>query len=365
VKDKRALPLLMARFGDTPNKVELIQKLALIGDDQTGSFLVDRYPQLQNAEKGEILKLLVRFDPARFRQLASQALQSPDGGLVGFAVSGLQEDSSAEAIKIMTDALETSTSSFTWSYLSNALAAVATPAARSALLKARDSASPEKRNFAINALQVIRQRSPGNHYFMLAQQSANLSKWKEAIENYDMAIGLDPNLSDAYAGRGHALLSQDKFAEAGKDFSIAYEQDPYNSLALTGLCLVEILGDGKPVEAVKKLEEARAKFPNNAVFNYNAACVYGRAYEHLDKDGKAQDRTKRLDDYKRAAFADLKKSIEMGFQEFDLMKQDPDLKPFQELPEFHELIKTAPQNPPGTGARPINRNAKKAAMRIR
>ena len=365
VKDKRALPLLMARFNDTPNKPELIQKLALIGDDETGKFLVDRYPHLQNLEKGEILKMLVRFDPPQFRQLATLALQSGDGGLVGFAVQGLQEDGSTEGVKIMTDALETSTNSFTWSYLSNALAGVATPAARSALLKARDAASPEKRNFAVNALQLIRTRSPGYPYCMHAQQLANSSKWKEAIEYYDTAIGLDPNLSDAYAGRGHARLSQDKFAEAGKDFSIAYEQDPYNSLALTGMCLVVVLADGKPVEAVKKLEEARAKFQNNAMFNYNAACVYGRAYEHLDKDDKAEDRQKRLEQYKQAAFADLKKSIEMGFQEFELMKKDPDLKSFQELPEFQELIKTTLPDLPAMGARPNNAKTKTAAMRLR
>jgi HEAT repeat protein len=364
-KDARALPLLMARFDDTPNKPELIQKLALIGDDQTGKFLVDRYPQLQNVEKGEILKLLVRFDPPRFRQLAGQALQSGDGGLVGIAVQGLQEDSSAEAITIMTDALETSKNSFTWSYLSNALAAVATPAARSALLKARDAGNPEKRNFAINALQLIRARSPGYPYFMQAQQFANSLKWEEAIEYYDTAIGLDPNLSDAFAARGHARLSQEKYAEAGKDFSTAYEQDPYNSLALTGMCLVMVLADGKPVEAVKKLEEDRARFQNNAMFNYNAACVYGRAYEHLEKDETAADRPKRLQEYKQAAFADLKKSIEIGFQDFELMKKDPDLKPFQELPEFQDLIKTAPQDPPAAGPRPNNGRAKKAAMRLR
>ncbi|HEY2252183.1 MAG TPA: HEAT repeat domain-containing protein, partial [Planctomycetaceae bacterium] len=364
VKDKRALPLLMARFNNAPNKSELIQKLGLIGDDQTGRFLVDRYPSLQNVEKGEVLKLLVRLDPPRFRQLAAQALQSGDGGLVANAIQGLQEDGSAEAVKLMTDALETSKNSFTWSYLCNALASVATPASRAALMKARDSGNPEKSNFAAHALQLIQSRSPGFPYFAAGQKSANESNWKKAIEYYDTAIELDPNLSDAYAARAHGKLMQEKVVEAGKDFAIAYEQDPYSHMALTGLCLVMVRAEGKPVEAIKKLEEARAKFPNNATFNYNAACVYGRAYELLEKDTKAQDREKRLADYKQAAFADLKKSIGMGFQEFDLMKTDPDLKPFQELPEFQELIKTAPQQPAPAGARRNNPRAK-AAIRLR
>jgi len=276
----------------------------------------------------------------------------------------LQEDSSAEAVKLMTDALETSKNSFTWSYLSNALANVATPAARAALMKARDSGNPEKRNFAVHALQLIQSKSPGFPWFAAGQKYSSASNWKDAIENYDTAIGLDPALSDAYAARAHAKLMQEKIVEAGKDFSIAYEQDPYNSMALTGVCLVMVRAEGKTVEAVKKLEEARAKFPNNAVFNYNAACVYGRAYEQLDKDVKAEGREKRLAEYKQAAFADLKKSIDMGFTEFDLMKTDADLKSFQELPQFEELIKNAPADPPANGARPNNAKTK-AATRLR
>jgi tetratricopeptide (TPR) repeat protein len=169
-----------------------------------------------------------------------------------------------------------------------------------------------------------------------------------------LAIQLDPNLPDAYSGRGHALLNLDKPVEAGKDFDKAWEQDPYNSLALTGLCLVMVISDGKPDEALKKLEESRAKFPNNAMFNYNAGCVYGRAFAHLEKDDKAADRDQRLVQYKQAAFADLKKSVEMGFQDFPLMKKDPDLKSFHDLPEFQELMK--PVTPvPGVRAVPGNR----------
>ena len=363
VKDRRALPLLMARFPATQNKQELIQTLALIGDDQTAKFLAEKYPSLQNHEKGEVLRLLVKFDPAGFRQLASQALQSGDGTVVSHAVQGLQEDGSTEAVKIMADALDATLNSFTWSYLSNALAATGTPAARSALLKARDSGNPDKRNFALNALQMLRQRSPGFQYVSMAHQLANEEKFKESIEQFDLAIQLDPNLSDAFAGRGHALLHLEKYADAGKDFAKAWEQDPYNSLALTGLCLVLVIADGKPDDAIAKLEESRAKFPQNAMFNYNAACVYGRAYEHVQKDEKAPDREARLERFKQAAFGDLKKAIEFGFQEFPLMKKDPDLAPFQEMPEFQEMLKAGPAAVPAAG-RPNNTRVQRAARRV-
>ncbi len=373
VKDKRALPLLMGHFKATPNKHELIQTLALIGDDETARFLVERYPNLQNQEKGEVLRLLVKFDVASFRKLAAQALQSGDGGLVGLAVQGLQEDGSSDAVKIMVDSLETGGNASTWPYVSNALANVNTPAARLALFRARDSGNADKRNSALRALQMMRQRSPGYQHVLHAQQFANEQKFDDAIKQYDEAIKVDPNLSDAYAGRGHALLHLEKAADAGKDFSKAYELDPYNSLALTGVCLVLVLADGKPDEAVKILEEARGKFQNNDaifqnnnVFNYNAACVYGRAFEHLQKDEKAPDREKRLEQYKQAAFTDLKKSIELGFQDFALMKKDPDLKSFQEMPEFQELLKSPAPDMGAQRKMPMNNGRiRRAAMGAR
>jgi tetratricopeptide (TPR) repeat protein len=263
----------------------------------------------------------------------------------------------------MSTALETSPSSFTWSHLTNALANQATPAARAALVKARDSERPEKRNLAIYALQRLRERSPGNQCLVLARTLAEESNWKEALEQYNAAIQLDPELSDAYSGRGHLYLHQEKYVEAGQDFAKAFEQDPYNHLALTGVCLVMVLLEGKPEEALQKLEADRRKFPNTYIFSYNAACVYGRVYEYVEKKEKeGDDRKDRLERYKQTALADLKKSIELGFQDFELMKTDPDLKVFQTLPEFQELLKT-PAAPEKAGAA-LKRNTRNAAIPI-
>lgn len=353
IKDKRALPLLMARFTATQNKYELIQTLALIGDEQTAKFLVEKYPNLQSQEKGEVLRLLVKFDPVSFRQLAAQGLQTGDSTIANYAVQGLQEDGGAEAIKIMADAFEKSSASFNLSILSNALANTGSPVARQVLVKGRDSGNNEKRTFSVNALQILRQRSPGYQQYAQGQQFSLQQKYAEALEYYDMAVQLDPSLPEAWAGRGYARLHLDKAAEAGKDFAKAYDLDPYNNLALTGLCLVMIIADGKPEDGIKKLEESRAKFANDPVFTYNAACVYGRAYAHVEKDKNAPDREKRLAQYKQAAFADLKKSIEMGFQDFPLMKKDPDLKSFHDMPDFQELVK--PPAAPPAGAAPAPR----------
>ncbi|MBS0265110.1 MAG: hypothetical protein JSS02_24475 [Planctomycetes bacterium] len=372
VKDRRALPLLLARFNDTPNKSELIQALTRIGDEQTSKFLLERYPSLQNHEKSEVLRHLVRFDLYGFRRLAPQALLSGDNSLVNQAVQGLQEDGSPEAIQILLDAWESGTSSFVWSYVANGLAMLGTSECRAALRKARDSNPAERRPFAINALIIMRQRSPGIQYFQVAQQQSTANNHKEAVDLYQEAIQLDPDLSEAYSGRGHSLLALEKYADAGKDFSKAYELDPYNSIALTGVCLSMILVDGKIDEAIKKLEDDRHKFQNTgnnpvnfnvqsvSIFNYNAACVYGRAYEVLEKNPKAENRDMRMESFRKAGLADLKKSLETGFSDLELLKKDPDLRLFRDFPEFQEIVNgaaessqqaDAPAGPPGPGAR--------------
>lgn len=343
VKDQRALPLLMTQFGAQQERTALIQTLGLLGNAETAKFLAEKFNNLQSHEKSETLKAISRLDRKRFRTLASQSLLAADGGLINSAVQGLVEEGSPESVAVLADALDTSMNNFTWSYLSNALWQLGTPAARAALLKARESENQEKRRYAVDALQNLSRRSPGFASYSQARQLSSEQKWKEAIENYDVAVQLDPAFSDAFAERGHALLHLEKGKEAGKDFAKAWDLDPYNSLALTGMCLVQVMTDGKHAEAVEKLEESRSKFSRNPMFNYNAACVYGRAYELLAKSAPSDDRDKLLEKYKQAAFADLKSAIQGGFQDFELMKKDPDLAPFRELPDFQQLMAPPPE----------------------
>jgi hypothetical protein len=123
-----------------------------------------------------------------------------------------------------------------------------------------------------------------------------------------------------------------------------------------------IMKDGKHAEGVQKLEEHRAKFPNNAMFFYNAACVFGRAHAHVTKDESLEDRDALRAKYSQSGLADLKKSLEFGFQDHELMKKDPDLDSFRELPEFKELLSNPPQPPQPQGAR--NRGGRMARQLI-
>lgn len=342
-KDRRALPLLVAHFDKEQNKAGLISTLALLGDSDTMRFLAEKYPALQGAEKSEVLKALGQLDKPRFRKLAAQALLTGDTSVVGQAVQGLQEDGGPEALAIMIEALDTSPASFSWSHLCTALAQNGAPAARAALLRACDSGSTEKRNFALSALQLMRTRSPGYQFVVEAQGFAEKKLWQDALDRFDLALKLDPNLPDAYAERGHCLLQMEKPADAASDFAKAWELDPYSHIALTGLCLVDVLVNGKHAEGVKRLEEARSKFRRQAIFHYNAACVYGRAYEFVLKEPQSADRDALLEKYKQAAIADLKAAWDAGFQNVEHMKADPDLKALQDAPEFQEVLSRPPQ----------------------
>ena len=83
----------------------------------------------------------------------------------------------------------------------------------------------------------------------------------------------------------------------------------------------------------------RSKFPNDGLFAYNAACVYGRSAEAIAKDDKAADRDKKQADYKRLAIDDLRASLKFGFNDLEWMKKDPDLNSLHDMPEFKELAK--------------------------
>src|SRR5690606_15583830 len=120
-------------------------------------------------------------------------------------------DGSDEAAQLLIDALETSNQTTTWSYVSNALATLGTSEARTALYKARESSDQNKRSYAENALRNMRQRSPGYQYIYQAQQLARQEKWNEAIAQYSVALEIDADLPEAYAGRANAYLKQKKY----------------------------------------------------------------------------------------------------------------------------------------------------------
>lgn len=358
LKDRRALPLLVAGFDRAGTmKSQLLNTLSLLGDQETAVFIISKYGALSTNDKTAALRAVRLLDETKFFPLAQQALLSNDSNLVSTSVQALVEDGGEKAQAALIDAFEKSQVSFAWSYLSNALGNIGTPAARTALVKARDqSPNSEKRTYAVNALLQIRQRSPGYQYIWQAQEFNRQQKWKEAIDQYTLALQVDAQLPEAYAERAHAYSMQEKHAEAAKDYVKALELDPFNAQAVTGEAITAIILDGKYEEAVKKTEAARSKFPNNSLYHYNAACVYGRAVEYLKKDTKLEAKTKDglIAQYTDTAMSDLKRAIELGYRDLAWFQKDPDLKPFADVPAFKALM-TAPAGGVVPGARRVLR----------
>ena len=363
VKDARAIPLLQSRFEKSKNRLPLLQTLATIGDLDTSRWLREKYAGLQPNEKGEVLRLMSRLNKPEFREMAREALASQDSTLWNYAFQGLQEDGSSESIEMLVQLLEKSEQPGQFTQLMYVLANMGTSAARQALIKARDSGNADKRNVALNALQNMRNRSPGYQSYSQAHNLMQQQKYKEAVEHFTASLQADPQFSDSLAERGLCQLYLKQYPEALTDFIRCLELDPYNHLAVTGECLALVLGPGKVAEACEKIAAARTKFSNNATFHYNAACVAGRAAEQVAKQEASPERDAKLADHRQAGLADLKKSIELGFRDFGLMAKDEDLKSFHDLPEWQELQKNLPKE--DEGAKPQPARAPRAAAALR
>jgi HEAT repeat protein len=360
-KDARAVPLLMAQLEKTgAERTATINLLVQIGDQTVADTLAEKYPAFSTQEKALVLNGLRQFRHPKFREFAGAALLTNDQALVSTAANALMQEGDPAGEKLLIAALDKQTTGHLIHNITNALANFGTPTARAALLKAKESSDQNKRNYASNALLQMRQRSPGYQYIFQAQQrlmmppdpndkNAKAQMEKEVIEFYDMALQLDPELPEAYAGRGKMRLRQDKLSDAGKDFEKALELDPdgNDSEVITGLALARVV-DGKLDGAFKLIESKREKYKNvrAGLYLYNTACVYSRAVGYLDEHAEIPDRDKKKDEYRKKSLADLEQSINQGFADFDWMAKDPDFNSLREDAEFKKIIATKPKAKP-------------------
>jgi HEAT repeat protein len=337
-KDPRAVPLLLAALDrSSGSRTQIINTLAQIGDQSVGDALAAKYPTLSDRDKGTTLNALQLLKSPQFRRLAGDALIRGDSALVSTAINGLQNDGSPQAVQLLVKALESTSNPTIWSYITGALANFGTPEAKLALNRARDSENPRKRKLALEALKILSQRSPGFPAFLTARQSAQSERWEEAISRYNAAIELDPDLSDAYSGRGHAELQTKKLAEAHKDFAKAVQLDPYSAEGVSGLGICQVM-EGNIQTGTKTIEDSRSKLNDDFVFTYNAACVYGRALEQTVKLPPSPERDKQADGFRNKAISDLQLSVKLGFPDLEWMKKDSDLDSLHGLPEFKRII---------------------------
>lgn len=340
-RDSRAVPLLIQHFRKSPSaRQTVIQLLARVGDQNVEAFLVEQYPGLRSQEKSAVLAALLQLRSNRLRPLAIEALTTGDPSLAHAACQALIADSGPEAAVALADAFENSKDPSVWSQAANALANIGTPECYAALDRGRKVADRGKRQAANNALRVLRQRSPGFQYVWLGQEHLSEQNWEQAQRVYDSAIKLDPNLPDAYVGRGTARLHLGTIELARADMEKAIELDSGHGGARTGLGLVFVFED-RVTEGIEYIERYRSDFRNDAAFAYNAACVYSRAAERLGKKMDDSAAIKQAATFREKAIADLKESVRQGFRDFDHIQNDPDLTPLHDHPEFAKVLSEA------------------------
>ncbi|TWU13283.1 Tetratricopeptide repeat protein [Symmachiella macrocystis] len=337
VKDKRAAPLLLKHFSKQSNKQAMIRTLTMIGDKDVAAFFVEHFEGMKSHEKGEVLKALLTLHAPEFRELATSSLINENQSVAQAAAQVLQQDGSPESVDVLTDALKKTGNNSTLSAVCNVLAQLATPQARTALEEARDDGDPQKRRYARNALQQIYERSSAYQFLRQGHELEKSNKLDEALAQFVEAIKADPKMPDGYIFRGNLNIRRGKFAEARPDFDKALELDRWNSQALTGACVVMVMDGDDTTAAVKRLEENRARYDDEAIFSYNAACVYSRAAEHLKTQESTDERKAKIKEYTDKAIADLQKSVKQGFGDLGWMREDPDLKTLHEVPEFRKV----------------------------
>lgn len=338
VKDPRVVPLLLQHLQSSDEKDVVLESLLQIGDQTLLEKLLPLYDTMRGSTRARLLTAFRKWDTEKFRELAKTALMTADASLVMAAVQGLVEDASPAAVGMLAEAFEKNPETQVWPYISNALGQLATDQARAALTKAREGKDRAKRSLAIQGLALIRQRSPGIQHVYQGTQEMQEKNYDKAVEHFSQAIERDPRLPEAYVGRGDSHNRLGKFAEARKDYQKAWELDPYNAQAMTGAAIMQIIA-GEMLEGVALLESNREKFREEPLFLYNAACVYGRAVEHLDKHPDTKDRDTLIAKFKKLAVDDLTRSVKAGFQDIDWMAKDPDLIPLKNEAGFQLLLK--------------------------
>jgi tetratricopeptide (TPR) repeat protein len=277
----------------------------------------------------------------KFLDLASEAILSNDASMVGQATQGLMQDGSKEATQLLVAALEKQTQQYAVNQICNALGNMGDPAAKTALLKARDSDNQQRKQAAINALQNLFQRSPGFQYIWQAYEHMRHHKWNEAIQFYEMSLEIDPELPEALAGRGLARRGLGKAEEAAKDLEKAYEVDPYNRLAIPGIALIRVQA-GKLDDGLKILTAGKDRYQHDPVFLYYSAAVYAHAFDQAQKQKELPERDKRIEEYRGKVVSELQLAMSRGWGEVEVIRNDPDFKILKDDPEFKKLIGNRP-----------------------
>lgn len=343
--DPRFETPLLDRLRENPAEVqpEVVSLLLQIGGTHSLDEIVRLFPQFSEEAKLSTLPLLAEWSVASAVSLAEQSIGSQNPELATAAAQVLLTDHTEASINLLISAFDASYSGdvddeeYTAASLSYVICQSSDPRLRAALARFRDAAYEKKNQdqlrIALNALANIRETSPASSALSAAMYRSMEDEHEQAVEYYKMAIEIDPLLSVAHAGLGNAYLKLDRLNESDDSYQRALELDPFDDQALTGVGLL-MARNGRPQEAVKFIVDNADRCPNNYIFEYNTACVYGRAVENLRTHPRTEERDKLIQEWGAKGVAHLATSIRMDFDDMALMNADPDLHALRDFPGF-------------------------------
>lgn len=150
----------------------------------------------------------------------------------------------------------------------------------------------------------------------LVEESAKMNE--EAIEDYSMNIALYPEHAYAYCRRAKLYMAENKKDEAVADYEKTIELDTVpNNYSIAMFAFLDL---GRKQEAIDFMERVIANDTTNVGNYYNGACFYSK----LGDNEKAIEM--------------LRKSLDLGFANFNHISEDPDLDAIRNLPEFISLV---------------------------
>ncbi len=340
--DPRAAPLLfdlLKNENQAEYHTEIIQLLAEVGDNTIAQKLRGMFETLKEDEQVAVLNMFSTLQFPGELELAEGALKSKSAQVQQCALEVLQEYDGDAAVAVIVRAMDSQDQDRYLSFIMS-LGRIGTPQARIALNALRPKILEEADKEQIAALNyafdLLRQKSPAVDTMMAGDYHFERDEYKDAIKQYELATEIDPELSYAWSRLAMVRLRLEDYELALKEYQKAYQLDPYDGQSITGLGIVlSIQGEWK--KGIQITEDAAKNFPTDNIYAYNTACVYGRALEAIAKSKDPVD-PKTIEEIRTRAITVLEKSIELGFDEFSLMKTDPDLDALRDHPKFAPLL---------------------------
>ena len=180
-----------------------------------------------------------------------------------------------------------------------------------------DNAGLSKKALAV--LDTYLNKKPRSYvgYYRRGWIKDHLNDREGAIEDYTMAITLNPDYAYTYMVRGRAYYLMNDMKLAKEDFEEAIRRDTISNNDNASMYSYFYLGQkDEALKLMKKMLETQSK--GNY---YEAACLYSLMNE------------------KEKSLECLRKSLEGGYYRFDHIRRDKDLDNIHKTPEFEALMK--------------------------